>query len=295
MLSTSTRRLRISYTHDTKSTRTTRNSVLLNFTINDYDAPALVGSTAILLLYMRDGSFYQIANENLTLTDNVYSYTLSENQGKHDGIAQAQLIVTIGTAELATQKFEFEIVSGLDQAVAVEVMIQDWSTLTAEARAFLDQAELDEDQRIANEEARVLAESQRINDFSSKADKTYVDEQDEEIRTQLADKANKVQEDWITPTLLNRWEHVPENPIQYCKDNFGYVHIRGRGIPLNSLSGNVFTLPPGYRPTSSIVTPSVTGATSALGIAYVAPTGNVGVAGTINKALAYYCFDMIPY
>lgn len=163
------------------------NAVKLEFAVQDFTAEELTTATASLLLYMRDGSFFQIEDANITKSGSTFSYTLQGTQGKHDGVAQAQLLVTIGAAELATQKYEFEIISGLDQAVAVEVMIQDWTTLTAEARAFIDQAELDEAQRISNENARIAAENQRINDFSSKADKTYVDQQDSEILAQLND------------------------------------------------------------------------------------------------------------
>lgn len=62
-------------------------------------------------------------------------------------------------------------------------------------------------------------------------------------------KANKKQEDWIVPTLLNgltsKWEALP---VSYMKDDFGFVHFRGTlegGWENNDIA---FTLPLEYRP-----------------------------------------------
>lgn len=64
------------------------------------------------------------------------------------------------------------------------------------------------------------------------------------------DKANKTQEAWITPTLLNNWvEGTAWTAPKYMKDNFGFVHMKGS--IKNGLSGSIaFTLPIGYRPNS---------------------------------------------
>ena len=68
------------------------------------------------------------------------------------------------------------------------------------------------------------------------------------IRNLYTDKANKVQEAWITPTLLNGWTSDSGNPIQYRKDEFGRVWVRGRcfGTTPGSIA---FAFPSGYRPT----------------------------------------------
>lgn len=67
-------------------------------------------------------------------------------------------------------------------------------------------------------------------------------------QTALNLKANKAQEAWITPTLLNGWTSDSGNPIQYRKDEFGRVWVRGRcfGATAGSI---VFTFAAGYRPT----------------------------------------------
>ena len=119
-------------------------SVSIQFKITDCTDTELTGSTAMVLLKMRDGSFFQGPSVDVTRTLNVFSYTLKENEGNHDGLAEIQLIVTIGAKEFATQKYNFKVITGLDSEVAREIMIYDWSTLTAEARAYIDQFTADE-------------------------------------------------------------------------------------------------------------------------------------------------------
>ena len=68
------------------------------------------------------------------------------------------------------------------------------------------------------------------------------------LQAQTTSKANKTQETWITPTLLNGWSSDPGNPIQYRKDEFGRVSVRGRCF--GTTSGTIiFTFPANYRPT----------------------------------------------
>ena len=63
-------------------------------------------------------------------------------------------------------------------------------------------------------------------------------------------KANKVQEDWITPTLLNGWEPYANTHSQpaYYKDQFGVVHLRGMVKRTSGVGTQLLTLPVGYRP-----------------------------------------------
>ena len=61
------------------------------------------------------------------------------------------------------------------------------------------------------------------------------------------EKANRVQEPWITPTLVNGATSVSGQTVQYMKDQFGFVHLRGM-INVNSLFTTCFILPLGYRP-----------------------------------------------
>nr|WP_319218572.1 hypothetical protein [uncultured Trichococcus sp.] len=120
------------------------NSAEFQFKVIDMDAGDLSTATATTLLYMRDGSFFQNPKEDVSLVGTTFSYTLKENEGNHAGIAQIQLVVTIDDAEFASQLFEFEIINGLETKVAQEVMIYDWTTLTRDARAYIDQFVADE-------------------------------------------------------------------------------------------------------------------------------------------------------
>ena len=58
----------------------------------------------------------------------------------------------------------------------------------------------------------------------------------------IREKANKKQEDWITPTLLNG----ATGNVQFRKDQFGRVEFRGKITASEGKS--IFSLPIGYRP-----------------------------------------------
>ena len=320
------------------------NSAEFVFNILYMTAEQLAGATATTLLYMRDGSFFQ--NSDVNLDGTTFTYLLKENEGNHIGLAKIQLVVKIGTAEYATQLYSFEVVSGLETkaAVEVEVMIQDWTTLTRDAQAYIEQFILDEatrqqqfddaqtartniftqsetDRATAFEVAEALrqqkeaerqeAESGRIeaevlrqagydadhgraetdhtqaetdhttavadhamvqgfdtrltdeetatanNKISAVKGKTFADvnARFEELETQSiafsSSKANKVQEAWITPTLINGWKTYVDSPVQYRKDEFGVVHFRGRLDPSTKTSWEFCSLPAGYRPTAN--------------------------------------------
>lgn len=138
------------------------NSAEFVFNILDMTAEQLAGATATTLLYMRDGSFFQ--NSDVNLNSNTFTYLLKENEGNHGGLAQIQLVVKIGTIEYATQLYNFEVVSGLETKVAQEVMIYDWTTLTRDARAYIDQFVADEAVRQQQFET---AEANRVTFFEA--------------------------------------------------------------------------------------------------------------------------------
>lgn len=118
------------------------NSAEFVFNIEDMTAEQLFGATAETLIYMSDGSFFQ--NSDVNLDGTTFTYILKENEGNHGGLAKIQLVVKIGTAEYASQLYSFEVVSGLETKVAAEVMIQNWTTLTRDARTYIDQFVADE-------------------------------------------------------------------------------------------------------------------------------------------------------
>ena len=72
-------------------------------------------------------------------------------------------------------------------------------------------------------------------------------------------KANKIQEEWIVPTLSSGWtqdDAADTMSIGYIKDDMGFVHLRGR-IKNGTLGALAFTLPLGYRPINDIKVPLV--------------------------------------
>ena len=92
------------------------------------------------------------------------------------------MVVKIGTIEYATQLYNFEVVSGLETKVAVEVMIQDWTTLTRDARAYIDQFVADEAVR---QQQFDDAQTERTNIFAqSETDRATAFEAAEELRQQ---------------------------------------------------------------------------------------------------------------
>ena len=120
------------------------NTVTFDFNITDLDSAELTGATPNVNLYMRDGSFFQCRpEEGVELNGQRVTYTMRENEGKHNGKAKAELVLiwpgTSPIQKLTSQQYAFEIANGLDTVVAVEVVIQDWTTLTRDARAYVDE------------------------------------------------------------------------------------------------------------------------------------------------------------
>ena len=108
------------------------------------------------------------------------------------------------------------------------------------------------------------------------------------------EKASKVQEAWITPTLLNGTTFVASFNVQYMKDSLGFVHCRGRLVPASS-GAIAWVMPGGYRPDRIINTyaPDTTNAfktvefsTAGESIAYYTSfSGNLVLDGISFKAV----------
>lgn len=78
-----------------------------------------------------------------------------------------------------------------------------------------------------------------------------------EVDNLLVEKANKTQEDWITPTLYGTWHFNEGNICRYKKDDFGKVTLQGRVAP-GEINIAIFILPIGYRPAYDLVYPVAT-------------------------------------
>lgn len=114
-----------------------------------------------------------------------------------------------------------------------------------------------------------------------------------EADAKLALKANKQQEAWITPTLLNGATAFDSvlNPIGYYKDSMDVVRLRGLIKPIDNVA--VFTLPVGYRPAKTII-PVVRDSQGATKVNYITAVGSVVLDG--QKAYAgYISLDAISF
>ena len=116
------------------------------------------------------------------------------------------------------------------------------------------------------------------------------------IRNLYTDKANKVQEAWITPTLVNGWLVEGDVSVQYMKDEFGVVHIRGR-LKFTANTTVAFTLPVGYRPKSGTLVFSQIGQSKTIAEVTVSGlNGNVVASATgtsewVNISGVYFKVD----
>ena len=97
-------------------------------------------------------------------------------------------------------------------------------------------------------------------------------------------KANKVQEAWITPTLINGWVAFggAEDGPTYYKDDFGNVKLRG---VVKSGTLSMFKLPIGYRPAKNKYFAVISN--NVPGFVLIDPSGGViPLAGTSNVFVA---------
>ena len=101
-----------------------------------------------------------------------------------------------------------------------------------------------------------------------------------------AQKADKAQEAWITPTLVNGWKARAGYQVAYCKDDFGCVRLKG---VVDSGSGGFFAiLAIGYRPSQMAFFPCrvVTGTTNSTGMLQVETNGNMSLITTLSEQIS---------
>lgn len=93
----------------------------------------------------------------------------------------------------------------------------------------------------------------------------------------------------ITPTLLGSWSNydVANSNAQYWKDKSGMVHLKGF---VKGGSGNIFTLPTGYRPL--LQENFIVMSNGTVGYIVISTIGNVGLAGgsNVNVSLSQISF-----
>lgn len=145
-----------------------QNSVRIIFNIKDLQENELIGATAGILISMQDGSFYKVPTDEIVKEGTSYKYVLKRNEGKHPGDVRTQLLVQFSDdVTLSSRLCEFRIDTALDNIVATEVMIHDWTTLLKEANQYID--DFVENERLSAEEGRVSAEVIRSDNENERA------------------------------------------------------------------------------------------------------------------------------
>lgn len=211
------------YTNDFKS-------VQIELIVTDMTETELLGSSAQLLLYMQDRSFFQVTTEEedgIVRNGNVFTYILKENEGNHSGIARFQLPVTTADGKIyAQQKLEFEIVSGLETQVATEVMIHDWTTLTREARDYISEFELIVND--AKEQVQANIVETAVEEKFNNLEQEYAEDLTQ-VKSQLADvvQQNKVSK--------GRYIHFSVDDVSACLDD-----IKSNQSTYTSVFNNAF-------------------------------------------------------
>lgn len=94
------------------------------------------------------------------------------------------------------------------------------------------------------------------------------------VEASLQIPANKTQENWIEPTLLNGWVNYGDviETMAYMKDEFGFVHVKGT-VKSGGLGQPIFVFPKGYRPSKILLFPC--GKSDGTTIVEVYPDGGV--------------------
>lgn len=95
----------------------------------------------------------------------------------------------------------------------------------------------------------------------------------------LAQKADKGQEEWKIPTLINGWGTTAEplNPPKYKKDSLGFVVMCGR-VSDGEAHTVAFILPEGYRPSQNVsFMCAVTSSAASYGRVNIFPNGECSI------------------
>ena len=175
-----------SYVAKQKVMSNDKDSTQITFNLLDVSPDELSGSSASILLYMQDGSFFQ--SSDVTIDRNSVIYTMKEEETKHSGNTKVQIVLTNGTVQTASLIYNFEIEKGLEKYPITEVMIQDWTTLTAEAKAFVEQIEgFTLEQFVENKMGQELANLE-VN-YATRL--TGLEQKDNQLTAQLAQMASK--------------------------------------------------------------------------------------------------------
>lgn len=94
--------------------------------------------------------------------------------------------------------------------------------------------------------------------------------------------------DYRSPTLVNSWSSLPFNTsnrhstLGFYKDEDGFVYLRGLATGGSAANATIFTLPAGFRPSSTLVLSSISATgtcridVTSAGVVYAAAGGSTG-------------------
>lgn len=188
----------------------------------------------------------------ITEADYVRNYLYLSKDGL--GLDMAQFNYEVDLSEI--DKTALKVKSVYDQSY--ETLLAEFEQALEDYKLTLPQADsvradIDEILNQFSEDSQA-----KLNQYDDDAQQAIADWRSENsnelssLQTEVEKKANRKQEDWITPTLLNGWTDfggVYES-VGYMKDEFGFVHIRGM-IKGGTVGQIAFMLPEGYKPLKS--------------------------------------------
>lgn len=177
-----------SYTAKQKVMSNDKDSTQITFNLLDVAPEELSGSSASILLYMEDGSFFQ--KSDVTINRNSVIYTMKPEETRHSGNTKVQIVLNKGTVQTASLIYNFEIERGLEKFPIVEKEIQDWTSLTAEAKAFVEQIkDFTLEGFVENKMGEELANLET--NYATRL--TGLEQKDNQLTAQLAQKATKTE------------------------------------------------------------------------------------------------------
>lgn len=224
--------------------------------------------TNLISMYEHVTNYVYVYNDNQSLDVREFIYTvdlskIDETSLEVKEVYDQSYADLLADFEQALNDYKDSLPQADSVRAEIDVILNQFSEDSQAKLSQYDAAETDrlssestrktnETTRISNENARKSAEVIRL---ASEADRVSAEnvraEFYEGFDGELDKKANKQQEAWITPTLLNGFT----GDIKYRKTQFGHLEIYGTITsidPINTTKINVFLLPLGYQPARSV-------------------------------------------
>ena len=230
------------YSDDTKF-YTSDTALELNFQLKEVEYD--FDSAEIILLNVDDRS---LATRPVAKSAEGFTYELEDDIVEHYGEWKGQLKFTEGGEIYVSSPVVFRIENDLSNDRPPQLTeVNNWKNLRAIADGLIAdiRSELElvavkvseiegaESERQSAELIRAENENQRKTDHANRS-------------AELAGKADKKQEGWITVPVYNGVQHG-RSPLKVMKDEMGVVHFKGSLTNLRTGSTS-FSVPVGYRP-----------------------------------------------